>query len=79
MLQRKERRTSRAVYWPRDLEARYGIAAPTRTRWERTGRLPERDFFLEGRPVGWFVETIEGAERAKDGRGAIESGAGQGR
>lgn len=54
---------SPAIVWPRDIQERYAISAPTRWRWERTGRLPARDFYLSGRPVGWHLATIEVAER----------------
>ena len=50
--------------WPRGVELRYDISPPTRWRWERDGRLPRRDVFIGGRPVGWKPSTIEGAEQA---------------
>ena len=49
--------------WPRGLRDRYGVSAPTLWRWERAGKLPKRDVFVGGRPVGWRPETIERAER----------------
>ena len=49
--------------WPRGLLERYGVSAPTLWRWERTGKLPERDVYIGGRAVGWRPETIERAER----------------
>jgi hypothetical protein len=51
-----------AVIWPAGVEERYGISAPTRWRWEKTGRLPARDVNLRGKS-GWRPETIEAAER----------------
>jgi predicted DNA-binding transcriptional regulator AlpA len=54
------------VYWPRDIEQRYDISAPTRWRWEKNGRLPPRDFFLAGRADGWHRATIESAEHVRD-------------
>ena len=50
------------VIWPPGLEARLGISAPTRWRWERDKKLPPRDVFIGGRS-GWRPETIESAER----------------
>ena len=70
-LQRKHPRPGRAVFWPRDIEARYAISGPTRTRWERTHRLPARDFYLDGRPVGWLVDTITTAERSPQSSAAM--------
>ena len=51
--------------WPRGLRDRYGVSAPTLWRWERAGKLPKRDVFLGGRPIGWRPETIERAERGE--------------
>ena len=39
------------------------FSAPTLWRWERDGKLPDRDVFVGGRAVGWKPETIEFAER----------------
>jgi predicted DNA-binding transcriptional regulator AlpA len=52
-----------AVIWPKGIEDRYGISAPTRWRWERDGKLPRRDVHV-GDKSGWRPETIEAAERA---------------
>jgi predicted DNA-binding transcriptional regulator AlpA len=52
-----------AVIWPAGIQARYGISAPTRWRWEKTGRLPPRDVSIGGR-TGWRPETIVKAETA---------------
>lgn len=49
--------------WPRGVEERYDISAPTRWRWERVGLLPARDVFVGGKPVGWRPETLEAADR----------------
>jgi predicted DNA-binding transcriptional regulator AlpA len=51
--------------WPRGLRERYGVSGPTLWRWERTGKLPDRDVFIGGRAVGWRPETIERAERGE--------------
>ncbi len=61
-------RTSRrsagtACVWPKGVEQRYGISAPTRWRWERQGLLPPRDVYIGGRAVGWRPETLEVADR----------------
>jgi len=50
------------VIWPKGIEARYGISAPTRWRWERAGTLPKRDIAIGGR-TGWRPETLDLAER----------------
>jgi hypothetical protein len=49
--------------WPNGVEARYGIKAVTRWRWEREGKLPRRDVFVGGLAVGWRPETLDAAER----------------
>jgi hypothetical protein len=51
-----------AVVWPAGVEARYGISAVTRWRWEREGTLPARDVHVGGRD-GWRPETLEAFER----------------
>jgi predicted DNA-binding transcriptional regulator AlpA len=51
-----------SVIWAAGLQERYGISAPTRWRWEKTGRLPPRDVHIGGRS-GWRPETIEAAEQ----------------
>lgn len=53
------------IFWPVDLQRRYAVSLATRWRWERTGRLPKRDFFLQGEPVGWKRSTIEAWEQNK--------------
>ncbi len=60
---RKRLLEGRSVIWPGGLEERLGIAPQTRWRWEKEGRLPKRDFFVDGRPVGWKPETIEAATK----------------
>lgn len=50
------------VVWPRGIEARYGISAPTRWRWERQGLLPARDVFVAGKAVGWKPTTLDAAD-----------------
>jgi predicted DNA-binding transcriptional regulator AlpA len=59
----KQRGRGTHVIWPSGLEDRYGISAPTRWRWERSGKLPPRDVFVGGRS-GWRPETLENAEHA---------------
>ena len=61
---RQERpRPTAAIVWPGDAEARYNISAVTRWRWEKTGRLPPRDFFIAGVAEGWRPETLDAADR----------------
>ena len=55
-------RRGEVVIWPKGVEVRYGISAPTRWRWERDGKLPARDFNIGGR-TGWRLETLDAAER----------------
>src|SRR5258708_5959384 len=50
-----------AVIWPSGIEVRYNISAPTRWRWEKSGRLPARDVNVGGK-TGWRPSTIEAAE-----------------
>ena len=52
-----------AVVWPRGAEIRYCISAPTRWRWEKSGRLPPRDVNLGGK-TGWRPETLTAAEQS---------------
>jgi hypothetical protein len=51
------------IYWPKDLEVRYSISSVTRWTWERQKKLPPRDVHVGGKPVAWYIETIENAER----------------
>jgi hypothetical protein len=55
--------TPRPILWPRDVERRYGITDDTRRAWERRQRIPVRDVHIAGRPEGWYLTTIENAER----------------
>lgn len=48
-----------AIFWPRDLERHLSISAPTRWRYERAGKLPPRDAYIDGEPVGWLRSTID--------------------
>jgi len=50
---------------PRGLELRYGWTQPTRWRAEHDGRLPARDVYIGGKPVGWRPDTIAAAERGE--------------
>jgi predicted DNA-binding transcriptional regulator AlpA len=52
------------VFWPKDVEIRYGISTVTRWRWERAKKLPPRDVHVAGEPIGWYASTIEAAEKA---------------
>ncbi len=62
---RKDTRTETqcVVLYPSDVGKRWNRAPPTIWRMERDGRLPARDFFIGGRPVGWRLATILTAER----------------
>jgi hypothetical protein len=51
------------IVYPRGVEIRYQISAPTRWRWERDSRLPKRDVFLGSKAIGWRPTTLENAER----------------
>lgn len=51
-----------SVFWPRQVEQRYGISPQTRWRWEKEGRLPPRDVNLGGK-TGWRVDTLAAAEK----------------
>jgi predicted DNA-binding transcriptional regulator AlpA len=48
-----------AILWPIDLERHLSISTPTRWRWERAGKLPPRDAYINGEPVGWLRSTID--------------------
>jgi hypothetical protein len=50
-----------SVIWPSGVETRYDISAPTRWRWEKSGRLPPRDVNVGGK-TGWRPETLTAAE-----------------
>lgn len=60
--QKQVRSVGAACIWPSGVQARYGISACTRWRWEKAGKLPPRDVFVGGLPIGWRPETIETAE-----------------
>jgi predicted DNA-binding transcriptional regulator AlpA len=47
-----------SVVWPKGLEDRLGISAPTRWRWERAGKLPKRNVTVGGK-TGWKPATLE--------------------
>lgn len=51
--------------WPADLQRRLNISLTTRWKWEKSGRLPPRDFFIGGKAVGWHLSTLERAERGE--------------
>lgn len=54
-------RSGTGVIWPKGLEERWGISAPTRWRWEQIGRIPPRDIDIGGK-TGWRPATIDKAE-----------------
>lgn len=60
---RRSRWSGTACVWPSGVQVRYDISAVTRWRWEKTGRLPPRDVFVGGVPVGWQPATLEAADR----------------
>lgn len=62
---KRPRNAGTHVVYPRGVEARYGISLTTRWRWERAGRLPARDVFIGGEPVGWRPETLDAADRGE--------------
>lgn len=51
--------------WPSGAQKRYGVSAPTLWRWEKDGKLPPRDVFVGGKPVGWRPETLDAADRGE--------------
>jgi hypothetical protein len=51
---------------PAEIEQRYRISNTSRQRWERTGKLPKRDFFIGGKAKGWLLTTLERAERGEN-------------
>ncbi len=52
-----------AVIWPQGVQAMYDISAPTRWRYEKSGRLPPRDVHL-GSKSGWRPETLAAFARS---------------
>jgi predicted DNA-binding transcriptional regulator AlpA len=50
---------------PVAIEQRYGVSGPTRWRWEKSGRLPPRDVFLNGKPWGWRESSLVAAESGR--------------
>ncbi len=55
------------ILWPKAIEERYNISKTTRWLWEQQGKLPPRDVYVGGRPMGWKPETIERAEAGPSG------------
>jgi predicted DNA-binding transcriptional regulator AlpA len=53
------------VIYPRGVQQMLGISLPTRWRMEQQGRLPKRDFFVNGVAVGWRPATLEAAFAGK--------------
>ena len=62
---KRARSVGTVCIWPRGVEQRYDISAPTRWRWEKQGLLPARDVFVGGKAVGWRPETLDAAERGQ--------------
>jgi hypothetical protein len=58
-------RQGSAIIWPAALDERYDIHPVTRLRWEKRGKFPPRDVFINGVAVGWKPETLERAERGE--------------
>jgi hypothetical protein len=56
---KRARSAGSGCVWPSGVEQRYDISAPTRWRWERLGKLPPRDVFLDGEPIGWQPRTLD--------------------
>ncbi|MFZ1905215.1 MAG: hypothetical protein WAU56_07470 [Steroidobacteraceae bacterium] len=56
-------REGRDIIWPTGLQERLGIKQCTRWLWEKKGKLPPRDVYIGGVPVGWKPATIEAALR----------------
>lgn len=54
-------REGKSVVWPKGVEERYGISHTTRWRWEKEGRLPQRDVNVGGK-TGWRPGTLAAAE-----------------
>ena len=54
-----------AIVRPRGAARRYDVSEQTIARWEKSGRLPKRDFFIGGVAEGWHVATLEAADRGE--------------
>lgn len=69
---KRPRAAGTGIIWPRGLRDRYGVSGVTIWRWQRAGRLPARDAFLNGVAVGWKPSTIDavmrGEKPARDAR-----------
>lgn len=53
-------RAGTSIVWPKGLEQMLGISAPTRWRWEKDGKLPQRDINVGGRS-GWSHKILNAA------------------
>jgi hypothetical protein len=53
--------SDRLVIYPSELERQLGIARKTRWKWEKSRKIPPRDFFVQGEAVGWRPSTLEAA------------------
>jgi predicted DNA-binding transcriptional regulator AlpA len=61
-----------AAVWPQGVQQMFDISAPTRWRYEKTGKLPPRDVHL-GSKSGWRHETL--AAFARSGIVSIDAAA----
>ena len=62
---KRPRLAGSGVIYPRGAEERYGISLSTRWRWEREKKLPPRDVYVGGRPIGWRPETLDRADEGQ--------------
>jgi hypothetical protein len=53
------------LVWPSGVQQRYGVSKATVWQWEQRGKLPPRDAFIDGKPVGWKPETLDAALSGK--------------
>lgn len=65
MTTKNRRPAEPGIFWPRDLEVYLNISPVTVWRMTRDGRLPPRDAYIGGRPIGWRRSTIERALRGE--------------
>jgi predicted DNA-binding transcriptional regulator AlpA len=59
---RRQRTEGKGIVWPSGAALRYGVSGVTVWRWTRDGKLPKRDVFLGGVPVGWKPTTLDAAD-----------------
>jgi hypothetical protein len=58
-------RSGTGVIYPIGAQEMLGVSPATRWRMENEGRLPPRDFFVDGVAVGWRPATLEAAFAGK--------------